>query len=103
MAFLITIGAGEEKTMTSLTGEENIELLLLITNSVLLCTRSFRQTCKMLVFYNDNPQNSFSLLLNMAMLMYLDLQSQVTFIYVALYTIQIVSKQLYSDNRKMIQ
>jgi len=26
--------------------------------------------------------------------------SQVTFIYIALFTIQIVSKQLYRDNRK---
>jgi len=29
--------------------------------------------------------------------------SQVTFIYIALFTIQIVSKQLYRDNRKIMQ
>jgi len=29
--------------------------------------------------------------------------SQVTFIYIALFTIQIVSKQLYSDNMKVAQ
>jgi len=29
--------------------------------------------------------------------------TQVTFIYIALFMIQIVSKQLYSDNRKIMQ
>jgi len=29
--------------------------------------------------------------------------SQVTFIYIALFTIQIVSKQLHSDNKKVVQ
>jgi len=29
--------------------------------------------------------------------------SHLTFIYMALFTVQIVSKQLYSDNRKMMQ
>jgi len=29
--------------------------------------------------------------------------SQVTFIYMALFTIQIVSKQLHSDNMKVVQ
>jgi len=29
--------------------------------------------------------------------------SQVTFIYIALFTIQIVSKQLHSDNMKVVQ
>jgi len=31
------------------------------------------------------------------------MSSQVTFIYIALFTIEIVSKQLHSDNRKIIQ
>jgi len=39
-------------------------------------------------------------LLDLWILLY---SSQVTFIYIALYKIQIISQQLYSDNRKMIQ
>jgi len=30
-------------------------------------------------------------------------RGQVTFIYIAIFIIQIISKQLYSDNRKIMQ
>jgi len=40
---------------------------------------------------------------NTICLMALSESSHLTFIYMALFTVQIVSKQLYSDNRKIMQ
>jgi len=56
--------------------------------------------CAFLYVYSDNIIEIFQLFFFTFLFR---MSSQVTFIYIALFTIQIVSKQLHSDNMKVVQ